>query len=231
MRRRADDWDTVSIGPSRDSRVAVQPPDLPALERYRLEDGVDLILSGRLIERGVSSPIRADRVQIAECEIRGLALAPMNAPGLRLSDVVLRDCDLSNVDGREGSLRRVEIHDSRLVGFGLAGGAAADLRVTGSTLALASFAFATLRSVVFDGVNLREASFMQAQLESVEFIDCELTGTDFRGVRLKDCAIRGTSLDGVHGVESLGGLAMPWGDVLASAATLAAGLGITIESD
>lgn len=227
-------WDTMRIGPSRDSRVVVEPPDLPRLERCPLEgegDGGDLILSGVLVERHVSAPIRAARVQLAECELRGVALEPLSAPGLRLSDVVLRDCDLSNVDGREGSLHRVEIHDSRLVGFGLTGGTARDLRVLGGTLALASLAFATLRNVVLDRVNLREASFMQARLESVEFVECDLTGTDFSGATIKDCAIRGTSLEGVHGVDSLNGLAMPWQDILASAATLAAGLGITIESD
>lgn len=45
------------------------------------------------------------------------------------------------------------------------------------------------------------------------------------------CAIRGTALDGVLGIESLRGVRMPWGDVLASTAALAAGLGITIEDD
>jgi len=84
----------------------------------------------------------------------------------RLSDVVLRACDLSNADGREGSLRRVEIDGSRLVGFGLTGGTVQDLRVVDSSLALASLAFSKLRAVVFERVDLAEASFMDAQLES-----------------------------------------------------------------
>jgi uncharacterized protein YjbI with pentapeptide repeats len=190
-----------------------------------------LVLDGALVELEPSETVRVDRVRVAESELRGLALEPKSTRGLELRDVVLRDRDLSNVDGAEGSLRRVEIHDSKLVGFGLAGGTAQDLWVANSTLALASFAFARLRSVVFESVDLTEASFMQAQLEHVEFMDCRLSGTDFRGVTVKDCAIRGTPLDGVLGVESLSGLTMPWQDVLASAATLATGLGIIIESD
>jgi uncharacterized protein YjbI with pentapeptide repeats len=189
------------------------------------------VLGGVLLEHQGSEPICAARVQIAESEIRGLALESQNAPGLRLTDVVLRDCDLSNVDGREGLLCRVEIHDSRLVGFGLAGGKGQDLRLVDSTLSLASLAFAELHNVIFERVNLAEASFMEACLESVEFVDCKLAGTDFRRVRLKDCAIRGTPLDGVLGVESLKGLTMPWPDVIASAATLAAGLGIKVDFD
>jgi uncharacterized protein YjbI with pentapeptide repeats len=83
--------------------------------------------------------------------------------------------------------------------------------------------------VVFERVDLAGASFMEAQLETVVFIDCKLAGTDFRGVKMKGCAIRGTSLDGIIGVDCLQGVSMPWVDVLDSAAALAAALGITVE--
>jgi hypothetical protein len=43
------------------------------------------------------------------------------------------------------------------------------------------------------------------------------------------CTIRGTSLEGVIGIESLRGLSMPWVDVLESASALAAALGINIS--
>lgn len=166
-----------------------------------------------------------------ESELRGVALKAENAPGLQFSDVVLRRCDLSNIDGREGSLRRVEVHDSRLVGFGLAAGTIQDVRVIDSTLALASLAFSKLRNVVFEHVDLAEASFMEARLESVAFIDCKLVGADFRGAKQEGCAIRGTPLDGILGTDWLKGVVMPWADVLASAPTLAAAVGIIIEPD
>jgi uncharacterized protein YjbI with pentapeptide repeats len=124
---------------------------------------------------------------------------------------------------------RSTAHGSRLVGFRLTGGTIEDLRVVDSSLALVSLAFSKLRRVVFERVDLAEASFLEAQLEGVTFIDCKLAGTDFRAVKLKGCAIRGTSLDGVVGVDSLRGIAMPWVDVLDSAAALAAALGINVE--
>jgi uncharacterized protein YjbI with pentapeptide repeats len=189
------------------------------------------VLDGALVEHHGLQPVRADRIVVTESELRGVAIDSGHAPGMRLTDVVLRACDLSNVDGGEGSLRRVEIEGSRLVGFGLAGGTLQDVRVLDSSLALVSLAFSKLRDVVFERVDLAEASFMEAQLESVTFIDCRLAGTDFRGVELKGCAIRGTSLDGIVGVDSLRGVAMPWVDVLDSAAALAATLGIIIEAN
>ena len=72
---------------------------------------------------------------------------------------------------------------------------------------------------------------MHARLESVAFVDCRLDGADFRHAKVAGCAIRGASLDGVLGVESLRGLRMPWPDVLASAGALAAALGIDVEPD
>jgi uncharacterized protein YjbI with pentapeptide repeats len=212
--------------------MAVEPPDLPELELRELDgviQGGDLVLDRALVERDGVEAISADRILITESELRGVAIDARDAPGLRLSDVVLRACDLSNVDGREGSLRRVEIQGSRLMGFGLAGGTAHDVRVLDSSLSLASLAFSKLKDVIFERVDLSEASFMEAQLENVTFIDCKLAGTDFRRAKLKSCVIRGTSLDGILGVDSLRGVTMPWVDVVDSAAALAAALGVSIE--
>ena len=227
-----DHCDTLEIVPPDLSPIAVEPPDLPELELRQLDSvvlGGRLELDGALVEHEDLDPVRADRILVTESELRGVAIDAKDAPGLRLSDVILRACDLSNVDGRGGSLRRVEIHGSRLLGFGLTCGTVQDLRVFDSSLALASLAFSKLRDVIFERVDLAEASFMDAQLESVTFIDCKLVGTDFRGVKLKSCAIRGTSLDGILGVDCLRGAAMPWVDVLDSAGALAAALGINVE--
>lgn len=220
--------------PPTGSRIQIEPPDLPELGRLspdQLGESSDLLLDGVQGDLSGHDPLFAGRLQITESRLSGLALGGGDVQGLKLADVFLHDCDLSNVDGREGSLNRVEVHRSRLVGFGVAGGSARDVVIVDSSLALASFAFAKLRNVVFERVKLTDASFMEAHLERVVFIDCELGGSDFRGVKLKDCAIRGTPLDGILGVESMRGLAMPWPDLLASAAALAAGLGIDVEPD
>lgn len=128
-------------------------------------------------------------------------------------------------------MRRVELADSRLVGFALGEGTLEDVRIAGGTAMLGSFAHARLRRVEFERVNLREASFLEAELTSVRFEHCDLTGADFRGARLRECTIRGSSLETIVGVESLRGLAMPSGDLVASAHALAAALGIAVEPD
>jgi uncharacterized protein YjbI with pentapeptide repeats len=203
----------------------VQAPDLPELAPAHLGDG-DLDLSGALVQGG---SVRAGRVRIIESELRGVTIEAPAAAGLTLIHVVLRDCGLSNVDGREGVIRRVSALRCRLVGLDLNGGDISDLNIGDSSLELASFSGARLRNVSFHGVNLTEASFQEARLEGVEFIDCELAGADFRRARVSAAAIRGATLTDVIGVESLRGTRMAFGDVVASAVALATALGIEIE--
>jgi uncharacterized protein YjbI with pentapeptide repeats len=210
----------------------VHVPDLPELEPtvIAIADAQDgLTLSGALVDGDGLEAVVARRIDIEESEMRGVTLAPAKMPGLQLSDVILRDCDFSNVHGRGGAITRTEIHHSRLVGFDVSEGRVDDLRVANASMTLASFARAGLQSVVFDGVNLAEASFMDARMQSVVFVNCNLVGADFRGAKLKGCAIRGSSLDGIVGIESLAGLVMPWPDLLESAGALATALGIMVE--
>jgi uncharacterized protein YjbI with pentapeptide repeats len=210
--------------------AALQAPDLPELTPAvpALGDSGDLELSGARVS-GFGAAVAARRVRVRESELEGLVFEASNAPGLTLVDVVMRACNLSNLDAREGLMTRVATHDSQLVGFGFTRGEIRDLHMTDSSLQLASFASAKLHNVVFERVNLAEASFMDARLEAVAFVDCRLDGTDFRRATLSGCAIRGASLDGVLGVESLRGVRMPWADVVGSAGALAAALGIVVE--
>lgn len=214
--------------------MTVRAPELPReLEEIRrLPPGNpddELELTGAVVEAEL--PLEPRRMRIRECELRAVTVAPGSVRGLSLIDAVLRDCDLSNVDGREGRLHRVDVRRCRLVGFALTGGGAQDVVIADSTLQLGSWAAAGLRDVVFDTVDLSECSFAEARLQGVEFRDCRLAGTDFRGARLRDCVIRGSSLDGVIGVSSLRGTRMPWADILDSAAGLAGALGLQVDED
>ena len=172
-----------------------------------------------------------DRIRLRheDAELEGERLGPGPAD-LRLLDVALRDCDLSNVDAAGGTIVRVEARGSRLTGIALEDGEVRGSRFSGCTLSLASLARSTVREVRFEDCDLREASFMGARLIGVSFDRCRLEGADFREAQIvAPTAIRGSSLDGVLGLESLRGLRMPWEDIVGSAGALAAELGIEVE--
>jgi uncharacterized protein YjbI with pentapeptide repeats len=214
--------------------VPVAAPLLSELDPHQLPDGGELDeleLSEALVEHHGRGVLTTRRIRVQESELHGLTLSEGVATEFLLRDARLKSCDLSNIRARRGNIRRAELTDSRLVGFGISEGTVEDMRVVGGTMMLSSLTHSTLRRVVFENVNLREASFLETQLVSVSFEGCDLTGADFRGARLKECAIRGSSLDAVVGVESLRGLTMPWADLIGSVEALATALGIAIESD
>jgi uncharacterized protein YjbI with pentapeptide repeats len=209
-----------------------EPPEFEEPEEADLPAGDavgELRLSGVVVSGAGRDPLATNSARVEESELRAVTLAGGELSAFALRDVILRNCDLSNVHSRQGSMRRVQMHGSRLLGFALTEARVADLGVLDSGMSYASLARSRLERVVFERVNLREASFMETQLRSVAFIDCDLAGADFRGAKLEVVTMRGTTLEGVIGVESLAGLTIAWPDLVASAAALAAALGITAE--
>lgn len=204
-------------------------PDLPELkltDPCGQRDG--LTLDGARVN-GLDEPLAVERLDLLESELRGIGLAAAGPLEFRLRDVVLDDCDLSNLTAHDDAeLTRVAVRRSRLIGIAVAGAKLRDVAFSDCMASLGSFAFADLRDVSFERVNLREATFMEARLDGVSFIDCQLDGADFRRVVMRNCLMRGSSLEGVLGVGSLRGLTMPFDDVMASAPALAAALGIQI---
>lgn len=210
-------------------RFPLREPDVaPDLAPYagELAGAVDLL--GVRIDGG-EEPAELRGLALEACEVHRLGIAPGVLGGLRLTDVVLADCDLANVRSRGAELRRVALRGVRAVGLVASESSWKEVRVTGGTLALGSLGDARLDRVVFEDVDLREASFLGAHLVQVVFDGCRLTGADFREARLEDCVIRGTTLDGILGIECLRGVAMPWEDLVGSAAALASTLGIGVE--
>ena len=81
---------------------ALQAPDLPELDEVTLPAAAGAIdLSGALVV-GDGGAVQAERIRVRESELRGVVLEPATVPGLTLADVIMRDCGMSNVDGREG---------------------------------------------------------------------------------------------------------------------------------
>lgn len=216
----------------RPSLWRVRAPELPEdlVDGEPEEGSGGLLIEELRVRRAAHEPLAAHVVRIAAADVRGLGLEGGDVD-LHLRDSVLADCDLSNVQSRKAHVHRVEFQGCRLVGLGLIESELESVKFSEGTLMLGSFGHSRLHRVVFEGVNLSEASFVGADLTQVVFDRCVLTGTDFRSARLSACEIRGSSLDGVLGISSLKGVTMPAADVVASAAALAAALGIDIDRE
>ncbi len=96
----------------------------------------------------------------------------------RLTDTVLRGCDLANVKARGAAMTRVVAEGCRLTGAALTHATISDAAFTDCRLDLASFARTTLERVRFTRCTLEQADLGDATFSSVTFADCSLAGAD-----------------------------------------------------
>ena len=85
--------------------------------------------------------------------------------------------------------------------------------------------------MAFRDCRLEEADFYGATLTSVLFERCPLVGATLSEATLGRVELRGCDLEGLKGAERLRGARMPWPDIVASAGTFAATLGIVASDE
>lgn len=117
---------------------------------------------------------------------------------LRLSDVVLRDCDWANAIWEKAHGVRVVCSRCRLTGWNLSDGVLRHARFVGCKLDLALFHQATLTDCHFEQCQLVEADFQGARLKNVRFERCDLRGARFAAAALAEVDFRGSHLAGAY---------------------------------
>jgi uncharacterized protein YjbI with pentapeptide repeats len=175
-----------------------------------------------------TAPPLEDHAEWRELQLAGEDVSGARVRGVELTDVVLRDCNASNLTAVKSSLSRCAFAGCRMTGLALPDSTLEDVRFGDCLIDLAAFGFSRFRRVIFDGCILRDADFTDARLESVRFHRCELDRATFTGARFAKSEMRGCTLEGIRGIEGLKGVAMDWSDVVGLAGTFAAALGIEV---
>jgi hypothetical protein len=78
---------------------------------------------------------------------------------------------------------------------------------------------------------MEEADFYGAAVTSVAFVSCDLTKASIAEATFGRCEMRDCELNGIGNAERLRGVAIPWPDIVRSAAVLAEGVGVDILED
>jgi uncharacterized protein YjbI with pentapeptide repeats len=206
-----DDLETATIDPA-----AVESGDEWRLARLNDVEAPELAVPGLRFEEA-----RMERVDLSSGRLSHLAL----------SDVELEGCNLANADVRGGSAWRARIVRSRLTGLSWTEGMVRDTVLSDCRIDLSSFAATRFDQVVFERCLLMQADFQEASLRAVRFVDCDLTELDASQASFARCELRGCTIDGMRAAERLRGVAMPWEDIVASAGTFAAAIGVTVIDD
>jgi uncharacterized protein YjbI with pentapeptide repeats len=214
--------------------LLVKPPAAPDLppELVPLEDEPVALAGLELSERLVATRNWAGRdatgIQLSECRLDGVSLDEARLQRAGIRDVVVDGGSWANVDATGAVVKRVELRNTRLTGASFANARIEDVVFVECRLDLASFRFAKLAHVRFESCLIAESDFYEAAIKSSVFSNCSLAGASLAAVTFADTEIRGCDLTAIGNAERLRGVRMPLDDLIQSADTLAAGLGIEI---
>jgi uncharacterized protein YjbI with pentapeptide repeats len=190
------------------SKRAPQPPDLDDDLRPFAGEGIDAggdyadtAFVGCTFQGEQAEGLSFDRVSFERVHARESRLAR-----LRVVDARFLSCDLANSACSASSVRRAELRDCRLVGFGFSEGRLDDVHLVGCKIDLAVFQHTRfshcrfedcdLRGADFEGADLRGATFRDCDLREARMVDARLEGTDFRGSRVEGLLVQPGRLAG-----------------------------------
>lgn len=173
--------------------------------------------------------IKAGNLSFDECILERVLSVGAQLEKLGMSDVLLKNCDLSAAKCAESSWIRVKTDGARMVGTDISQSTIKDVVFEGCKLDMANFRFAKLTRVAFKDCSLAETDFQGAQFAHVTFENCTLTKTEFANCTLKQLDLRTSQLMDIRGWQFLKGAVIDSLQLTNVAPQLAHELGLKIE--
>ena len=129
--------------------------------------------------------------------IEAVSFAGAQLRSVRLRDVRLVRCDLSNAVVRGLEAGRVEFVDCRLLGMKAIECRMEDVLLERCDSRYAQFNDGAVRCSEFIDTQLQEADFRGANLEHTRWTNSSLSGADLTGAKLVGADLRGAAIDGM----------------------------------
>lgn len=170
--------------------------DLPAASAVALLAEEEIV--GRAFRGGAFAELRRDLLFVQEALFSGCLFAGSRLRRAHFTDVVFRNCDLSNADWSGCSFQRVEWVDCKLLGADLSSGTWHDVRLVRPAAPYLALSGGRLRRVAFEEATLRGAAFADCRFEAVDFRGCDLTEAEFAGTRLGGVSLADSQIGGLR---------------------------------
>ena len=171
-----------------------------------------------------------DDVELNRCVVSGLRLTAGTARRLRLTDVVLRDCELSGADVQEARWERVRLERCRAEGLDAGLLRARDVVVADTKLTGAGLRMTRWERCTFEGSDLRTVELLESVLDHVQLVGCDLSDADITRVALTEVRIEQCRLDGLRGARALAGASLDSTHLVPLALAVFADLGIAVDA-
>ena len=171
---------------------------------------------------------------VADAQLHEVIWTNAQLVGRRFTELVCVDvrfvrCDLAGVLFEDCQFTRVLFESCRMSGAVLAGATLQEVELVDCVADSADFRMAHVRRSTARRTTLREADFYGCGLVDVRLATCDLTGASFQTARVDRLDLRGSTVDGLRGVDSLGGARITTDQVGTLGASLIGSLGFHIE--
>ncbi len=178
------------------------PPELSAVDEGRCSISLDALLAGEPIEAARADALdlaqkKLSRLVLKEAVLCRLSFAGTGILSVRLRDVRLCNCDLSNAVFRGIEATRVEFIGCRLLGLKVIECHWQDVLVEGCDGRYAQFNDGHLRRCEFRSTQLMEADLRGSDIQGTIFSDVGLQRADVTGAKLDQADLRGADIDGL----------------------------------
>jgi len=186
--------------------LAEDPRDLSAGEIVDGEPIEDACIAG-----GDFAGQTIQRLMARRSVIEGVSFAGAHLGSVKLRDVRLVRCDLSNAVLRGLEAGRVEFVDCRLIGMKALECRMEDVLVERCDARYAQFNAGAARLSEFADSGLQEADFRGANLENTRWMRSDLSRADLTGAKLTGADLRGAEIAGmiVNAADLAGAIVSP----------------------
>jgi uncharacterized protein YjbI with pentapeptide repeats len=173
----------------------------------------------------------AESVTLDRVLLVGASLAGARLDALRLLDVRLIGCDLSNLVLTQPSLVRVELRDCRVTGLCLEGGQLQDVRFVSCSGEAVSMMELSAERLTLEDCRWPDADMRATKLAHLLVNRCRLPGSEWGRASLEVARFTASDLSAVKGASGLRGASMDAATLVPAAAGLVKALGITVRED
>jgi uncharacterized protein YjbI with pentapeptide repeats len=189
---------------------SITPPNLPPLEM--MDKG---ILENQLYELESYS-----NIHLSNCQLEGTRgvdfqyayfdnIKSLNTyfKRLTLQDVKITKSDFANTEWENTTVNRVELINSRLLGFKITKSRLDNVIFKECHGRLSQFNFSKFDNVIFDNCILDDSTFIESSLANIKFINCQMNNIILDGTKFKNADFRGSNIEGLQtNINQLSGM-------------------------
>lgn len=171
----------------------LQPTDFR--EIYTNED--QLLTNAAVAGQTITSQT-AEHLIIEQCQFEKMTFSADNFFRLEVTDVIFKDCDLSNCQFEKSSWYRVQFSNCKLVGTTFDQSLFKEVSFDNCNLNFANLNEMKLASVTFKTCQLTEINCMETSLKVTRFTKCELNNADFTNTPLNKSDLRSCQFEAIR---------------------------------